>query len=190
MIDMIKRDAHLVPYLKENIEDNGISAIVDDKLTTDEYVAIKVDEYYAGLREKITPKSVDFVVVVDCQCNSYVMYILEFKNVHKSRGLNIAEIQEKFANTIDDFLSNTFSSIFENDRFKYKDIKLFLVSDAYQQATNNQTHAEVLAFREKINKKDSLKVDLRLRQKLFKFRGRVLQIEYDIPPNPIIARQT
>ena len=38
------------------------------------------------------------------------------------------------------------------------------------------------------DKRDSLKVDVSLSSKLYKFRGKLLRIEYDIPPNPIISR--
>ena len=188
MVHMIKTDAHLVPYLREQIEDAGLSVDIDPSLTNDDFATIKVDDYYAQFKNELTPKIVDYVVVVDCQCSAYAMYILELKNVNSPYFLDIPAIQEKFDNTITDFLSNRFAYIFTNDRFKYKSIKLYMVSDAYQKAGTFQNHAEYLAFREKINKKDSLKVDLALRQKLFRFRGKILQIEYDMPPNPVISR--
>lgn len=45
-----------------------------------------------------------------------------------------------------------------------------------------------IRFRDKVNKKDTLKVDMSLSEKLYRFRGKILKIEYDIPPNPIITR--
>lgn len=116
------------------------------------------------------------------------MYILEFKNVNGPEKLNIADIQEKFSNTINLFLNDTFSDIFLNDRFKYKAVKLYLVSDAYNEVGHFKNHSEYLAFRQKINKRDSLKVDVSLSSKLYKFRGKILRIEYDIPPNPVVTR--
>lgn len=187
MVGTIKRDKRLIPYLKTVIEDAGISVDIDDKFCDDDYAAIKVDGYYAGQRMAAPPKSVDFVVVVDCQCASFVMYILEFKNVDGPSGLDIAAIQEKFSNTINLFLSDTFSDIFLNDRYKYKDIKLFLISDAYNEVGKFKNHEEFLKFRSRINAKDTLKVDLALSSKLYKFRGRLLRISYDIPPNPVIT---
>lgn len=189
MVNMIKREAQLAPYLKNSLEDAGIEVRLDTSLSDRDYAAIKVDEYYSGLRMAITPKAVDFLVVVDCQCDWFAMYILEFKNVNGPEKLNIADIQEKFSNTINMFLKDTFSHIFLNDRFKYKNIKLYLVSDAYNEVGNFKTHSEYLAFRQKINKRDSLRVDVALSSKLYKFRGKILKIEYDIPPNPVITRQ-
>ena len=188
MVNMIKRDARLAPYLKTLLEDAGIEIGINPALSTKDFAAIKVDEYYAGLKLPTTPKAVDFVVVVDCQCDCFVMYILELKNVNGPDKLDIAAIQEKFSNTINLFLSDAFSDIFLNDRFKYKGIKLYLISDAYEEVGTFANHAEYLAFREKINKRDSLKVDMSLSSKLYRFRGKILKIEYDIPPNPIITR--
>ena len=188
MIKMIKEEPRLKDYLKENIEDSGISVDIDPCLNNDDYAAIKVDDYYAGLKLPTPPKSVDYVVVVDCDCNWFTMYILELKDVNGPGGLNIRDIQEKFDNTIKIFLSDTFSNIFLNDCFKYKDIKLYLVSDAYGERPDFSCHDEYLRFRERINKKDSLKVDVALTSKIYRFRGKILQIKYDIPPNPIITR--
>lgn len=185
---MIKKDARLAPYLYTSLEDAGIEVEIDSTLTSQDYAAIKVDEYYAGLRVAPTPKAVDFLVVVDCRCDWFAMYILEFKNVNGPEKLSIANIQEKFANTINLFLNDTFSGIFLNDRFKYKAVKLYLVSDAYNEVGYFKNHNEFLAFRQKINKRDSLKVDVALSSKLYKFRGKILRIEYDIPPNPIVTR--
>lgn len=188
MVNMIKQEARLARHLKNTLEDAGIEVGIDTTLTPEDFAAIKIDEYYAGLRMATPPKAVDFVVVVDCQCESFSMYILEFKNVNGPEKLNIKDIQEKFTNTIELFLKDTFSTIFLHDRFKYKRIKLYLVSDAYKVMGKYATHSEFLEFREKINKKDSLKVDMALALKLYKFKGKILNIEYDIPPNPIIER--
>ena len=187
---MIKRDARLVPYLKSEIEDSGIRVEKSDSLSEDYYAAIKADDYYAGVLPGLEPKAVDYVVVVDCSCDSYFMYILELKNVKSPRYLNFSDIHEKFYNTISLFLSNTFASIFLNDKFKYKGVKLYLVSDAYNQTGRFSTHEEYVKYRDRINKRDTLAVDMKLTSKLFKFRGRVYRIEYDMPPNPIIKRWT
>ena len=53
------------------------------------------------------------------------------------------------------------------------------------------TYAEykkVMEKRQKIQSRDSLRVDVHLGSKPFKFRGKYLKISYDIPPNPIIRR--
>ena len=71
MVNMIKRDARLVPYLRTEIEDSGISVGISDDLAESDYAAIKVDDFYSGSMPGQEPKSVDYVVVVDCQCEKY-----------------------------------------------------------------------------------------------------------------------
>ncbi len=188
MLNLIRSRDPLTPHLVSEISDEGIEVSIDSQLSTDDYVAIKVDNYYASLHQQNTPKSIDFIVVVDGSCSSYALYLLELKNVNCPRHLNLADIKEKFSTTINDFLGSRFSDIFENDRFKYKLIKLYLISDAYKAADHFPNHQTYLEFRKKIAKQDSLKVELSLGDKLYKFRGRILKIEYDIPPNPVIKK--
>ena len=104
------------------------------------------------------------------------------------KRLVLKDIHEKFENTIEQFLSDTFANIFLHDRFKYKRIKLYLVSDAYGEVGKYQNHAKYLAIRNKINKRDTLRVDMALSERPYKFRGKLLQIEYEIPSNPVIRR--
>lgn len=77
------------------------------------------------------------------------------------------------------------------DKYKYKDVKLYLVSDAYGLAGKYGTYEEYKKIQEKkqkIQNRDSLRVDFNLGSKLYKFRGKILKIDYDIPPNPIIKK--
>lgn len=95
MIQTIKKNRKLANYTGHQLEDAGIEVEVDKSLSQEEYIGIKVDNYYMGLRlGGETPKAVDFIVAVDCQCNSYVLYILEFKNVSSPRGYTTKEIWE------------------------------------------------------------------------------------------------
>ena len=190
MVNMIKRDARLVPYLRTEIKDSGICVGVSKDLSESDYVAIKVDDFYSGILPGDEPKAVDYVVVVDCQCDSFFMYVIELKNVKSPKYLIFPDIQEKFGNTIQDFLSKRFSDIFLNDRFKYKGVKLYLVSDAYNTKGRFSTHEEYRKFREKINKRDTLGVDFSLANKVYKFKGLPCRIEYELPPNPIIRKWT
>ena len=188
MVSKIKNNPKLKDYLRNKIEDEGIEVEVDARLQENEYVAIKVDDFYNGLHQAVVPKATDYIVVVDNSCDSYSMYILEMKNVKSPKYLVVKDIQEKFTTTIYDFLSERFKDIFMNDRYKYKPIKLYLVSDAYGVGGKYQTHAEYINFLEKVNKRDSLKVDRSLGSKIYKFRNQYLRIEYDIPPNPIVRK--
>lgn len=191
MIQEIKNCKELMPYLKKVIEDEGIEVGIDGCLNPEKIVIIKADDYYNGMHLDFTPKSIDFVVVVDCECDWYVLYLLELKNVNSPKKLSVKDIQEKFENTIYDFLSRRFQNIFMANQYKYKDIKLYLVSDAYGLAGKYGKYEEYKKIqdkKQKIQGRDSLRVDFNLGSKLFKFRGKIVRINYDIPPNPIIQR--
>lgn len=187
MLQRIKNEKTLRPYIRYAIEDAGIEVGVDPGLTEEEYIGIKVDDYYNGLSEN-SPKSVDYVVAVDCSCDAYVLYIIEMKNVNGPKHLLISDIQEKFCNTIEDFLKNRYKEIFLDDKVKYKDLKLYLVSDAYGIQGKFEKFEQYRECLNKINSRDTLKVDRNLSSRLFKFRNMVRKIEFDIPPNPIIQK--
>lgn len=154
MIQTIKKNRKLANYTGHQLEDAGIEVEVDKSLSQEEYIGIKVDNYYMGLRlGGETPKAVDFIVAVDCQCNSYVLYILEFKNVSSPRGYTTKEIWEKFDTAIE--------------------------------CRNYQDYIRILG---KINQRDTLVNDQSLATKKFVFRNRILAIEREIPPNPVIRR--
>lgn len=193
MIAMIKDCSALKDYICYEFSDEGIQVDIDPSLTKREYVGVKVDDYYNDSLGTEAPKSVDFLISVDCQCNNYVLYILEYKNVNSPRHLNIKDIQEKFTNTINDFVKNRFSSIYANDKFVYKDVFLYLVSDAYKIKDKFKSHEEYLKYLEykgKVLEKDSLKVDRNLQNKIYNIRGKLRRINYEIPPNPLIKRIT
>lgn len=190
MIQRIKKNRMLKPYLYEKLEDEGIEVEIEKSLNAEDYAAVKVDEYYMGQHDKTPPKAADFVVAVDCECDSYALYVLEFKNVGSPKALVIRDIQDKFSTTVYDFLSGRFADIFLNSRYKYKAVKLYLVSDAYKTAGAYRNHEEYRRIMERVNKRDSLKVDMALGSKLYRFRNRILKIEYEIPPNPVIKKLT
>lgn len=93
MINQIKSNKKLSAYLSHNIEDAGMQIEVDNALLEDEYIGIKLDDYYMGLKlGGETPKAVDFIVAVDCECDSYALYILELKNVKSAQQFTTKDI--------------------------------------------------------------------------------------------------
>ena len=77
-----------------------------------------------------------------------------------------------------------------NDKYKYKEIKLYLVTSAYGKALGQKNYQSYIELLRKINQKDTLTNDWTLSNKLFKFQKRILRIEREIPPNPVIKRIT
>ena len=188
MIRTIKENKQLKPYLRGKLEDEGIQVDVSGDIEEEQIANIKVDDYYAGLHLALTPKTIDFLTAVDCECDTYVLYLLEFKNVGSPSGLVTRDIHEKFENTLNDFMSERFKDIFLNDRFKYRKILLYLVSNGYRVGRGYKNFSEYRAVQEKIHNRDSLKTDMSLANKPFSFRGKVLKINFDIPPNPVVRR--
>lgn len=171
MIKTIKNDAQLCNYTTHQIEDAGIEVAIDDTLDKEQYIGIKIDDYYMGLNlQGETPKAVDFIVAVDCTCDSYVLYIMEFKNTGRPGAYTTSAINEKFDTAINRFLKQDFKYIFENDRFKYKDIKLYLVTSAYKEAMKYNNYAEFVRIKKLVENKDTLGNDLLLSNKPFYFR--------------------
>lgn len=188
MLQKLKNEKKLVLYQYSIIEDAGITVEVDSNLSTEQYIAIKVDDYYAGLHEAVIPASVDYIVVVDCECNWYRLYILELKNVRSTPSTK--SIINKFENTIEDFIKTRFNDIFLNDKYKYKDIRLYLVTSSYQKAKEMGQFDKYIALRKRIKAKDTLSNDSTLSQKIFQIKGKICRIERECPPNPIIKKLT
>lgn len=171
MIQQINQTDGLKKYITHEIEDAGLAVAVDSKLNLDEYIGIKVDDYYMGLHLRgETPKAVDFIVTVDCQCDAYCLYILELKNVKSPKGYTTKDIIEKFETAIDRFIKEDFKEIFLNDKYKYKEIKLYLVTSAYGKALGQKNYQSYIELLRKINQKDTLTNDWTLSNKLFKFQ--------------------
>ena len=99
-----------------------------------------------------------------------------------------AEIEEKFDTAIYRFMQDEYKDIFLNDKYKYKDLKLFLVTTANKAALKFSNYAEWLKLRDKINNRDTLQLDRYQGTKLYRFRDRICRIEKEIPPNPLIQK--
>ncbi|MDD7214143.1 MAG: hypothetical protein PUH90_02425 [Clostridia bacterium] len=93
--------------------------------------------------------------------------------------LRIKKIYEKFNTTVSDFIKSQFQSIFENSKYKYKFVYLYLVADVYKETTKAGKHIP----------KDSLKVDSELTKKIYKIHGKICRIEYILPTNLIIKKE-
>lgn len=189
MINQIKSNKKLSAYLSHNIEDAGMQIEVDNALSEDEYIGIKLDDYYMGLKlGGETPKAVDFIVAVDCECDSYALYILELKNVKSAQQFTTKDIEDKFETAVCRFMDKEYKDIFKNPKYKYKQVKLYLVSSAYLNSLGAGTFEEYAKLLKKIGKKDSLTKDIHLSYKAFYFYGMRLFIDREIPPNPVIKK--
>lgn len=192
MIAQIESDEKLQEHCTRKFEDEGVVIEVDPHLRSKEYVGVKVDDYYNSLKPKRENfKTVDFVISVDCVSNKYALYIMEFKGT-KDKSYTTGEIEEKFQNTIESYLSEDFAEIYCNPRYAYKSILLYLVTTANKKIMalpREQRDAyRKIAFQ--IGDKDTARADEAMSRKLFEFRGQYMTIEMECPPDPIIHKIT
>ena len=185
MIKQIKDNAKLGEYCTNIISDEGIEVGIDENLATDDFIGIKADGYYnPKIMKKDCPKMVDFVVTVDCECNSYKLYVLEMK----SSTIDNVAINEKFKNALEILMSRDFKDIFLNDKYKYKDIKLYLISKTQASALKYKNYAEYVRIYNIVKNKDTLQKDIYASEKIFHFRKRILRMEKELPGRIIIQK--
>ena len=60
MIQQISQERQLTKYTTHKIQDEGIEVSIDPLLSPDDYIAIKVDDYYNRLHLKLHPKPLIF----------------------------------------------------------------------------------------------------------------------------------
>ena len=136
LLERIKTDSHFASYhskvagqtIQKNIIDtscceNNICAEIDDSLSQDDYLIIKVDSYFQKSKSGNTPKGVDCLILVRGNPDKYCLYLIELKNEDSSTLKDkIDDIIEKFQHTIDFLLKEKkfakyFNRIFENVQF-------------------------------------------------------------------------
>jgi hypothetical protein len=181
MINQIKNDAILQHFLCSDCEENGICATIEDSITEEEIAIIKVDGYYNSLHLKCPPPSTDFLVSIDCEEDSYILYLIELKNINSPKGFNVGNVYQKFRTAIEDFMSIRFNYIYMNKKYKIKNLLLYFVTDPYGLKIAGMSYDD---YRKK---KNTLKVDNILLQKPFVFNGKAYLIR-PVLPNPLIQK--
>lgn len=184
MIQQIRNDNILKRYLRDTCEENGIKITIDERIDNDEISIISIDSYYNEQMPYAAPPSADFLVSLFCFQNAYRLYVIELRDINSPQGFDPANIYNKFETTIYDFMNERFKDIYMNGTYRILDLKIYFVSDPYELAGTGITHT---GFKLRRNI-DSTRIDALLTKKPFKFRGRIYQIQYEIPPNPIIKK--
>jgi hypothetical protein len=155
-------NSDLVGLRRETCEENNARVEFSKQLAEDNYIILKVDAYYNSLRIHNPPPSIDCLILVKCDTNEcYDFYLVELKDIKSLKGLNIKNIQQKFATTINDFLNKEFKDIF--DAYCINDFKLYLVLGE--------------TFSKKYGKKmGSSQLKIFTLQKLYHFRNKIAAI--------------
>ncbi len=137
MIEKIYSCEVLSPFTSNHVEENGTKVDIDKRYYIDEVlnpemiVNIKVDDYYNSLRMKQTPASVDNLIVIPRGQNLISIYVIELKNVSDMNYLKPASINNKFKNTLGDFISERFKHHFSEASDNLADLNLLLVCNQF-----------------------------------------------------------
>ena len=92
MINQIKYTDSLKDYVTRQCEENKIFVSMADDILPDNYMVIKIDNYYNSLNLGNTPPSVDCLVVLKCHDNDFIIYLVELKNVRSPGSFNFRQL--------------------------------------------------------------------------------------------------
>lgn len=143
---------------------------------------LRPDRYYNTRDMATPPPSADCLIIVKCHDNEcYDLYIVELRNIKKTKGFSIRNIEQKFKTVIDDFMSKRYSYIFMSEDHCINDLKMYFVSDAcrIRKRFPNITESE---YRKKI---ENTKLDALQLLKPMRFRNKVAHIDPRLP-NPLV----
>ena len=183
MINRVKTE--LSSFVNLDCEENGICAQLDPTIGVDAYVVVKVDEFYnSGAGGNPTPPSIDCLITVENDDNSYINYLIELKNIKKAR-FNISNIRDKFKTTLYDFMGTKYQDIYENSNYRIKDMKLYFVTDPHKFADNGII-GKGMPY-DKLRNLQGTKMERLLLEPPLRYRGKIYQIK-PYTPDPLIIK--
>jgi hypothetical protein len=182
MFEDILNDQDLFSLHRAACEENEVCIEFSEILPEDKYIILKIDAYYSSLRMHNPPRSIDCLIIVQCDTNPcYDFYLVELKNISSTKGFNTKEIRDKFKTTIEDFLKIRFAHIFLNPAYCLNDFKLYFVSDACR----IKKRFPDMTLEEYKNSILGTKYDAILSLAPFTFRNKIASI-IPLLPNPLI----
>jgi hypothetical protein len=127
LIKRIQEDPILSEFLCDDCEENGVGIDVSTDVKRDDFIIIRVDEFYNKL-VSTPPKSPDCLIIQHCGGNKFVLYIIELKAIETLKSEKLSDIRDKFQNCLSDFMSNRFRAYFYDTQYEFA-IKLLFISD-------------------------------------------------------------
>ena len=165
----LKNDPIINPFIVPICEDEGICVEIDAAIPSDKLLIIKVDDYYNSLNIEKRPPSVDCLIIQECADGVYRPFLVELKNVERAKLIDKKNLEQKFENSILDFLQNVLRSHFITSSYQFKKLQLILSA------------GKVLSSNIRVYSLDFL---LGLRP--FRFHGKIIAIN-GLPPHPVIT---
>ncbi len=127
LLNDLRADASLAQYIHETCCERAVCVDFDPAIPKEDYLVVKVDDFYKGLKLAKTPKSTDCLIVQRCVKGHFHIHIVELKNVKYQSDLDAGAIWDKFHTCLTDFMSNRFRSHFYNENYDFK-LRLYLVA--------------------------------------------------------------
>lgn len=137
LIKRIQEDPILSKFLCDDCEENGVGINVSPLVKKEDYIIIRVDEYYNSNLVHNPPKSPDCLIVQHCGGDKFVLYILELKAIATLKTEKLSDIRDKFQNCFDDFMTYRFPAYFYDGDYEFT-IKLILISDPSESRKDNK----------------------------------------------------
>lgn len=122
LLNTIKNHETLGKYVKDECEQNNIFASITEEFDEDDYLILKVTEYYEALRLPQIPATPDCFFVIHCGEEVYSIVIVELK----AGGFKIGKTWRKFRTCFTDYMIEQFPEYFNRD---FKSIDLLAVGD-------------------------------------------------------------
>jgi len=126
MIETILQDSELSQLICEECAENDVSVTFDGTISKDDYIILKVDNYYNSLNIEKRPPAPDCLIVLKCKNQGFALAVVELKNIHSAQSLTLDNLIAKFETCFDDFIANRFKAILDQD---YQRIQLIFVSN-------------------------------------------------------------
>jgi len=179
MFDEIVRDPALFAISAQDCSENNVGVAISARLCRgndldDEKIKIlKVDRHYSSRNFTNPPKSIDCLIVVECESGCFELTLVELKDVSSIGGIVPRDILEKFRTTITCFMTRDFGFIFDNPAYEVSVIRAWLVSDPF-----NLAHLPDEAYRKKIG---TTRLKMFQLERPFVFRGHRILVEMRRP---------
>ncbi len=125
LLEAVKKDEQLSTCLCPTCEENEMAAVIDGRVPTDDFIIIKVDDYYNRFIHP-APPSPDCLILQKCQNGKFALTVVELKNIRHHRGFRLIHIIRKFQTCLERFMSRDFKSYFDRD---YQRLRLIFVTD-------------------------------------------------------------
>ncbi|MCU0346171.1 MAG: hypothetical protein MUC59_04480 [Saprospiraceae bacterium] len=127
LINDLRADPFLADYRSDTCCERGVCVDFDPSTPKEDYLVLKVDDFYNKQGLPKTPKSPDCLIVQRCKKGHFHVHVVELKNVKYQSDLDAGDIWDKFHTCLTDFMSNRFRDYFYNEKYDFQ-LQLYLVA--------------------------------------------------------------